>query len=304
VNDVRSKARPNAWKSSGGRPTKLKATDKRNLVRLVTTGKANTATQLVRELKDTTNIDVCDDTIRNVLKEAGLKAITKKKKPKLSSTHIRQRLEFAKRYQYWTAEDWKCVIWSDETKVNRLGLSDGRKWTWKRPDSTLTEQHIQGTTKFGGGSLMMWGCMTAQGVGYACRIDSKMDAGVYTSILDDYLLPTIKYYKLNRDRVIFQQDNDSKHTSRAAQKWFDENQIEVLVWPPRSPDLSPIEHLWWYLKNRLDTYDTEPKGMLELWERLEIEWNKIPKDVCIGLIESMPKRIAAVLKAKGGYTKY
>jgi transposase len=140
VNDVRSKARPNAWKSSGGRPTKLKATDKRNLVRLVTTGKANTATQLVRELKDTTNIDVCDDTIRNVLKEAGLKAITKKKKPKLSSTHIRQRLEFAKRYQYWTAEDWKCVIWSDETKVNRLGLSDGRKWTWKRPDSTLTEQ--------------------------------------------------------------------------------------------------------------------------------------------------------------------
>ena len=155
------------------------------------------------------------------------------------------------------------------------------------------EAHLQSNIfKFGGGSLMMWGCMTAQGF------------GVYTSILDDYLLPTIKYYKLNRDRVIFQQDNDSKHTSRAAQEWFDENQIKILVWPPRSPDLSLIEHLWQYLKIRLDTYDTEPKGTLELWERTEIECNKILRDVCIGLIENMSKCIAAVLKAKGGYTKY
>src|SRR4051812_24259528 len=108
VNDVRSKARPNAQKSSGGRPSELKAADKRSLVRQVITGKANTATQLARELKNTaatanttTKIDVCAETIRNVLKEAGIKAITKKKKPKLLPTHIRQRLEFAKRYQHW-----------------------------------------------------------------------------------------------------------------------------------------------------------------------------------------------------------
>src|SRR4051795_2024471 len=64
VNDVRSKARPNTQKHSGGRPPKLKAADKRNLVRLITTGKANTATQLVQELKDTTKFDVGADTIR------------------------------------------------------------------------------------------------------------------------------------------------------------------------------------------------------------------------------------------------
>ena len=79
MNDVRSKARPNTKKSSGGRPAKLKAVDKRNLVRLISTGKANTATQLVRELKDSTKVDVGADTIRRVLKEAGMKAITKNK---------------------------------------------------------------------------------------------------------------------------------------------------------------------------------------------------------------------------------
>ena len=93
-------------------------------------------------------------------------------------------MDFAVRYQHWTVDDWKRVIWPDETKVNRIG-SDGRKWTWKKPGSALTDRHVEGTLKFGGGSLMMWGCMTAQGVGYACRIDGKMNAELYVNILED-----------------------------------------------------------------------------------------------------------------------
>ena len=84
----------------------------------------------------------------------------------------------------------------------------------------------------------------------------------------------------------------------------------MLDWPPQYPDLKPIEHLWtikhlWmHLKRKLAEYDTEPSGMVELWERVEVEWNKIPRQVCVHLIESMPRRIDGVLKAKGGYTKY
>ena len=226
------------------------------------------------------------------------------KKPQLQQHHIRQRLDFALRHQYWTVDDWKCVIWSDETKINRLG-PDGRRWIWKRPgNNKLNNQQVQGTVKFGGGSLMFWGCMTAKGIGYACRIDGNMDAQLYTDILDDYLLQTIKYYKLDRDKIIFQQDNDPKHTSKLAHKWFDENGIEVLEWLPQSPDLSPIEHLFEHLKRKLAEYENAPNGILELWERVEVEWDKITADVCINLIESMPRRIAAVLKARGGYTKY
>ena len=45
-----------------------------------------------------------------------------------------------------------------------------------------------------------------------------MDAEIYAGILNDYLLPTMKYYKLNKRMTIFQQDNDSKHTSHTAHK--------------------------------------------------------------------------------------
>ena len=194
-------------------------------------------------------------------------------------------------------------MWSDETKINQLGFY-GRKWVWKKPGSALTNQHVQGTVKFGGGSLTMWGCMTAQGVGYACRIDGRMDAELYVSILEDDLLQTLEYYRLDRDSTVFQHDNDSKHTSAAAREWIDCHRIEVLDWPAQSPDLNPIEHLWEHLKKQLAAYEIEPSGIHELWERVQAEWNKIPAEVCIGLIASMPRRVDAVLKARGGYTKY
>ena len=58
------------------------------------------------------------------------------------------------------------------------------------------------------------------------------------------------------------------------------------------------------MKKKLAEYKTEPRGILELWEHVEVEWNKMPVDICTKLIESMPNHIAEVLKAKGGYTRY
>jgi len=77
-----------------------------------------------------------------------------------------------------------------------------------------------------------------------------------------------------------------------------------MKWPAQSADLNPIEHLWCHLKKRLGKYEFPSKGMEELWKRVEKEWDDIPASVCQGLIESLPRRISAVLKAKGGYTKY
>jgi hypothetical protein len=135
--------------------------------------------------------------------------------------------------------DWKRVVFSDETKINRLGLG-GREWVWKKPNDVLTAQHVQRTVKFSGGSLMLWDCMTAQDVGYASRINGRMDAQLYAEILDDEFLKTLRDYELDVDEIVFQQDNDPKHPSRIARKWFEDNGIEVLEWPAQSPDLNPI----------------------------------------------------------------
>jgi len=303
VDRIRAKIYPHAKKSQGGRPPKLSKQDKRQAVRLITSGKADTAVQVTQILQNDFSTKVSSDTVRRALREAGLKAAVKQKKPRLLPRHIRQRLDFALRYQHWTIEDWGRVVWSDETKINRLG-SDGRQWIWKKPGTQLKKQHVKSTVKFSGGNLMMWGCMTVKGVGFACRIEGRMDAELYTRILDDEFFQTIEYYNLDCEIAIFQQDNDPKHTSRMAHQWFKDNKIEVLEWPAQSPDLNPIEHLWGHLKRQLAKYETEPTSIFELWARVEAEWNKVPAQVCLDLIRSMPQRVAAVLAAKGGHTKY
>ena len=86
--------------------------------------------------------------------------------------------------------------------------------------------------------------------------------------------------------------------------WSQDHNVRVLKWPAPSPDLNPIEHLWHYIKRMLNEYDEPARGVQELWERVQKQWDKIAKDVCQKLIEGMPRRVKAIYNAKGGYTKY
>ena len=162
-------------------------------------------------LEDITDKILNPQTVRRGLKQVGMKSVVKTNKPFLSKRHRKERMDFAIAHKDWTVEDWKRVIWSDESKINRFG-SDGRKWAWKKPGESLSDRLVEGKLKFGGGSLMMWGCFCWHGVGYACKIDGKMDKELYCKNLEDDLQKSIEYYGLDRDNIIFQQENDSKHT--------------------------------------------------------------------------------------------
>jgi hypothetical protein len=163
---------------------------------------------------------------------------------------------------------------------------------------------VKPTVKHGGGNIKMWGCMTFQGPGYCCKIDSTLDQHLYKDILEDDFMKTIEFYNLDSKKVIFQHDNDPKHTAKSVKDWLKNQNFEDMVWPAQSPDLNPIEHLWFHVKKSLNQYELPATGMIELWERIQDVWNDISPEICSNLFESMPNRIQAVLAAKGKWTKY
>ena len=304
VNRYASRLIPDRQRSKGGRPMIDVEKSFRSLTRDIVNGKFKTAKDVHRYLYDA-GVQLTYQSCINHMKRLGFRSAIKKKKPLLSLRHRQRRLAWARAHQSWTVDDWRRVVFSDETKINIWG-SDGVKYYWVRPGDRTMDHHLDFTVKHGGGSLMMWGCITSHGPGYACQIyDGTMKADDYQHILATTLKDTMEYYGLSWDDHYFQHDGDPKHRARSTTEFLKANRVTVLQdWPAQSPDLNPIEHIWHHLKLKLSLYPTRAKGVHELWDRVEEQWNTFDKDVCRRYIDSMPNRIQAVIDANGGHTRY
>ena len=77
-----------------------------------------------------------------------------------------------------------------------------------------------------------------------------------------------------------------------------------MVQPPRSPDCNPIEHLWDELGRAISSMDNPPQNLDELCQALLGKWAQIPVQCLRRLVASMPRRLAAIIGARGGNTRY
>jgi len=166
-------------------------------------------------------------------------------------------------------------------------------------------------------SQMIWGCFVGDKLGSIVFIDGKIKKEEYIDILRKNLLQFIDALTADGLRGIeFQQDNVRPHTAKMTRDWLKdagrEHGFIVMDWPANSPDMNPIENLWAHLKLELHRRYPDTKylsgspaairGILK--RRLSEVWWAIGEDVLNGLVESMPRRVHALLKAKGWYTKY
>uniref|UniRef100_A0A6Q2XYW8 Tc1-like transposase DDE domain-containing protein n=1 Tax=Esox lucius TaxID=8010 RepID=A0A6Q2XYW8_ESOLU len=146
---------------------------------------------------------------------------------------------------------------------------------------------------------MVWGAMSSAGVGPLCFLRSKVNAAVYQEVLEHFMLPAADQLYADAD-FIFQQDLAPAHSAKATSTWFKDHGIPVLNWTANSPDLNPIENLWDIMKRKMRY--ARPNNAEELKATIRATWALITPEQCHRLIDSMPRRIAAVIQAKGAPT--
>ena len=184
---------------------------------------------------------------------------------------------------------WNHVLWSDEMKIN-LFDSDGFKHMWWRPGEEYKDKCVMPTLKQGGGNVMVWGCMSAAGVGELHFIEGNMNSNMYCEILQQSMIPS--FHKLGY-RTVFQHYNDPKHTSKMTTALLKRLRVKMMDWPSMSPDLNPIEHLWGILKRKVEV--RKVLNIRQLYDVVMEEWKSIPVATCEALVNSMPRRVKAVL---------
>ena len=104
----------------------------------------------------------------------GLKSQRLKKTPLLLKWHRDERLKFIRQHKEKENSFWERVLWIDETKIELFGHNH-RNYVWRK-DGAYSPKNTVSTVKFGGGSIMIWGCFSAKGVGKISVIDGKMNA--------------------------------------------------------------------------------------------------------------------------------
>ena len=153
----------------------------------------------------------------------------------------------------------------------------------------------------GGGGGMVWGCFSANGVGILHKVDGTINSDHYIKLLKFCAVPSFKHLHPNGN-CVFQQDNASCHTSKKVKKWFEATNIEVMPWPGNSPDANPIDNVWEYIEaNIADIHFRNVDGSYEAIKKV---WLDISGDYIKKLIDSMKRRIQAIIKTRGGSTRY
>lgn len=273
--------------------------DDRMMVLLSKRDPFKTSTHILNEIQPRLQREICSRTVRNRLTEAGLRGCIARKKPLVSKKNLSKRLQFAKEHAAKPLSFWQNILWSDETKINMFG-SDGKVYVRRPPNKQNDPRYTLKTVKHGGGNIMVWGAFSWHGVGPIHRIVGRMDQHVYKGIIENVMIP---YCSSSMPATYtFQQDNDPKHTSRLVKNYLLESNVAVLDWPAQSPDLNPIENLWGYVKRELKSHRCSSAD--QLYGVVENIWKNIPTGVCKKLVESMPRRCAQVIAAKGYPTKY
>ena len=198
------------------------------------------STELQNGLHAATGTRISTQTIRRRLHEDNLVSRSAAVRIPLTAQHRQARLAWAQNHLPWTRAQWTAVLFTDESRFC-MDFLDRRRKVWRQQGQRYAEQNVAEHDRFGGGSLMVWAGISMQGKTDLVLLQN----GTMTALRyrDEILHSIVRPYAgaVGEDFILMD-DNARPHRARIIDQYLQQETIERMDWPARSPDLNPIEH--------------------------------------------------------------
>lgn len=194
-------------------------------------------------------------------------------------------------------DNFDKIIFSDE-KTHRSD-ENHKKMVYRPKGQRFNENYVTENKNSGKVTAGYWGWISCAGPGVIVPTGRNFNSFAYLSVLDEIAFPSIEAQFGGLDNIIFQQDNARWHTANIVRDYLQSRHVDVLRWPPRSPDLSPIELVWAYMENTRcpllqRNHDGLDQYVFNKWEDLR---NK--QDFFQNLYDGLEKRFEYVARNNG-----
>ncbi|GFT71316.1 transposable element Tcb2 transposase [Trichonephila clavipes] len=220
----------------------------------------------------------------------------------LTRQHRTARLQWCREHHNWTEQDWACVLFSDESRFS-LSSDCRRQLIWRESGTAYRPENIQEKDRYPTCSIMVWaGIMINSRTRLHVVANGTMTGQRY---IDEILLPHVRLFRgVVGDKLVFIDDNVTCHRTLTVQDCLHSECIQCLVWPARSPDLNPIENVWYSLGRKVAGRNYPPTNKNTLIRALTKEWDNLPQQLLDNVVQSMVRRVECGITLHGGHIPY
>lgn len=246
-----------------GRPKSLSSAQEEEILELFQNQPFSTVASIARRY------NVSHHVIKRLLKKDGIRCRRAACQAKLTDAQKVDRIAFCEdMLENWDNRRLKTIIFTDE-KTFSTDVS-WRKNVY-RPINTRYHPNYTQTTRVSGRiSDAFWGFITADGPGELIHIDSRFTALQYMNIIENHVFPMMDAFN---EPHVYMHDNAPVHTANAVTNLLNSYPVDVLHWPPYSPDLNPIENVWSTVTRNWPDFDRRDHNILR--EVIQQRWNRL-----------------------------
>ena len=255
-----------------GRPPVITEEKKQEVVKFMLADPLQNLSDISKEF------DLADSTVKKILNDNKIKYFQRIPVSPLANLHKQKRAEICGKIISIPFKNYIPIIFSDESSIEIQEIRGIWRQPGTYPPQTFYEKDIKTM------SAMVWGGIGPNG--YRTKLiffEEHINAETYIKALEENrILENIKE-TFGKDWV-WEQDNASSHTAKDTINYLGPRVPYLFDWPPKSPDLSPIEQVWNYLKVKISgRHFSSPR---QIYEALQEEWNKIPNEIIHNLYTS------------------